>query len=754
MARPNTKNSPYFALTSSYVASLALLALLFIGANILLSRASEDQRRLALAAHLTDRQFILTQRIATLAERYAERGDPAAREGLRAAIAEVDGTAANLRLGRLEPGTTISPPPDILRIYSEQQISSHLRTFLTRAQALSAMEIAPGDSAVVEPLTKDLDAIVAEAEGPLRVALNAVSQRYMQLSAEGAERLETYQLIGLAVILLTLGAEALLIFRPLVSKVSTYVDEVLEHSRKASAARRAAQQASAAKTTFLSNMSHELRTPMTGIMGISDLLMSAPSSPEQAKMIRMLRQSAQILLDLLNDILDLAKIEAGRISMESIDFDLAALLTEVRNLFDPGMAEKGLAFSVHTELVSGDVFRGDPKHIRQILCNLVGNALKFTSHGSVEVRCWHEEVSESDVLLKFSVTDTGAGISEEGLTRLFRKFEQEETSTARRYGGTGLGLAICKQLSEAMGGGIDVESRKGLGSTFTFYVRVEPGDTGAVGAAATAVPARAGEQLASFHLTILLAEDNQTTQFIISRMLSTWGQTVVVAADGKSAVQQALDRKFDIILMDMQMPIMDGDKAARHIRTGGGPNAQTPIIALTADGILEHHPQYLAAGCNIVLTKPVNWAVLAEEIRVRVGMDAASRPAPSPVLMQAPASEGAGAILNPAMLDSLQEALSPEDFEEILHQFRAAIANQTALLARHIAADDLHQVTRVAHSLKGLCGQVGADSIAAIAARIEQAASMAGVQDLMPRLDEGIEQVCAALDEETALMLR
>ncbi len=735
MNRSNPTKSPRFALTWSYLASLALVALLFVGANILVARTSDDQKKFAQAVHVTDRLIIMCQRVAWLSERYAGSGDPDTRRQLQQAIAETAIAADDLRTGKIDPQTSLAVPPEVSRVYAEHRLSDHMRTFVNQARALAFGEISQG-----EPTLK---AIAAEADGPLLAALNAVGQAYLRRSSAEAARLETYQRISLIVIILTLGVEALFIFRPLVNDVATHVEEMLEHSRKASAARRAAQQANAAKTTFLSNMSHELRTPMAGIMGTCDLLLGTPQPPEQAKMTRMLKQSAQTLLELLNDILDLAKIEAGQMTLETIDFDPAALLEDVRNLFGPSMAEKGLGFSVDASGLDGAIVRGDPKRLRQVLCNLTGNALKFTEKGEVRLKASLVENGDT-LLLKFAVADSGIGISEEGLTRLFRKFEQEERSTARRYGGTGLGLAICKQLAEAMGGGIEVQSRKGAGSTFTVHVRVARGNSEAVGALNDKSPVRAGDKLSGLHLNILLAEDNATLQLIVSHMLNAWGQTLVAVSDGRSAVQEAAARKFDIILLDMQMPVMDGDKAARQIRASGA-NTQTPIIALTADGIAEHHPQYLAAGCNAVLTKPVDWETLAEEIRLRAGPDTGARPAPAVT----PAQAHAGAALNPAALDSLQGILSKEDFEDLLRQFRASLSTRGTQLAAQVHAGGLAQVRREAHALKGLCAQMGADGIAAIADEIEtQCKDMHAVNDLLPRLEEGIREVLAALDEE------
>ncbi len=735
MSRSKAK-SPYLALTSSYAIALSVIAIMFVGANVLLERAIEEQRKVPAAVELTGRQSMLAQRIAWLADRYSDRGEQYARQQLQAAITELAVTADTLR----GAGDT-SAPVAVARVYADQNINTRLRAYLAHARVIAATEITPGESGQDQAVNEHMSAIMAEAYGPLLTALTAVSSEYARDSDIQIERLQTWQYVTLAVILLTLAAEALFVFRPLVGKVSNYVEEVLDHSRRASVARRAAQHANAAKTAFLSNMSHELRTPMTGIMGICDLLTSSPQSPEQAKMTRMLRQSAQILLDLLNDILDLAKIEAGRMSLESIDFDLGALLADVRDLFDPGMAEKGLAFSVEGADARGAVFRGDPKHLRQILCNLVGNALKFTDSGSVKLSFRQTDTADG-IALAFAVADTGVGISEEGLTRLFRKFEQEESSTARRYGGTGLGLAICKQLSEAMGGGIDVESTKGLGSTFTVRVRVARGDPQAVTAAADAVPARAGDELAGLSLNILLAEDNLTTQFILTRMLTMWGQAVTAVSDGRAAVQRASRERYDIILMDMQMPVMDGDEATRRIR-GGGASADAPILALTADGITEHHRRYLDAGCDVVLTKPVVWTALAHQLRALTGHggDAA-------LAGPAPARDVRPAVLNAGMLDGLREVLAPRDFEDLVRQFLTSVEGYRARLGEEVAAGDHTAAKRTAHTLKGQCGQMGAEDMAQLAAWIEQdSPDIDSVKAMLPRLDESMVRAKAAILE-------
>ena len=482
-------------------------------------------------------------------------------------------------------------------------------------------------------------------------------------------------------------------------------------------ARDRAESANDAKSQFLSSMSHELRTPMTGIMGMCDLLASGTQPPDQARMVNMLRRSARTLLDLLNDILDLAKIESGRLTIESIDFDLSALLLEVQSLFAQSVTEKNLNFVVDGAAESGEVFRGDPKRLRQILCNLVGNAIKFTEAGTISVKHWQESGQAGRIKLHFSVTDTGIGISEEGLTRLFRKFEQEDAATARRYGGTGLGLAICKQLAEALGGSINVESAKGKGTTFTFSIDVEPGDPAGVMASTLKDGPQGSDQFSGAHWNILLAEDNPTSRFIFEKILTQWGHRIVGVSDGKQALERATAEHFDIILMDMQMPVMDGDEAVRNIRRGNGKCATTPIIALTADGIAEHHRQYRDAGCDDIVTKPVSWNKLARTMKAL--LNASPNGAVEHVAVSA-APPMSHSVLNDEMVGILKAAVPAAEFGNLLWQSFASIENYLLKLGMNIEAVQLSEAKRTAHALKGLSSQIGADKIAEIAAWIEE----------------------------------
>jgi len=368
-----------------------------------------------------------------------------------------------------------------------------------------------------------------------------------------------------------------------------------------------AEAANRAKSTFLANMSHELRTPMNAIMGMTDLVIRRTSDPKQLDQLGKVKQASRHLLDVINDILDLSKIEAGRMGLESIRFTLDEVLDEVRELIVGEAAGKGL--QLHIGLapeLSGEQFLGDPQRIRQVLLNLLGNAVKFTASGSVGATIETQERHLDSAVLRFIIRDTGIGIAAQDLERLFTAFEQADGSTTRKYGGTGLGLAISKRLVEMMGGEMGVISTPGQGSSFWFTVRL--GNT----------PARlAGDKLASQDTAelrlrsefagrrILLAEDEPINQEVSRELLTDVGLHVDIAGNGAEAVAQAATGDYALILMDIQMPVMNGIEATREIRAIPGCE-QVPILAMTANAFSEDRQRCLDAGMNDHIGKPVD----------------------------------------------------------------------------------------------------------------------------------------------------
>jgi PAS domain S-box-containing protein len=371
-------------------------------------------------------------------------------------------------------------------------------------------------------------------------------------------------------------------------------------------ARDAAESAASAKARFLATMSHELRTPMTGILGMTELLHETRLDDGQRRIVEVLDGSARSLLTVLNDVLDYSKIEAGALRLESIDFQPDGVVREVESLLAAPAAERGNTIAVRWPDGPVPALRGDPTRLRQVLVNLVGNAIKFTERGAVTLTGRPRPLPDGRVELELAVADTGIGIDPEVLPTLFRPFRQADPSTTRRFGGTGLGLAICRHLVEAMGGTIDADSRPGHGSTFRFTVRLER--AGAEPVAAVGAPA--SERLRARGMRILVAEDNPTNRLVVGTRLERAMHHVDHVENGLQAVEAVRARDYDLVLMDMQMPELDGCDATRAIRALPGPRSRTPIVALTADALPEFRERHMSCGLDDYLTKPVDWRAL------------------------------------------------------------------------------------------------------------------------------------------------
>ena len=388
---------------------------------------------------------------------------------------------------------------------------------------------------------------------------------------------------------------------------------VAQRTLELASARDAATAANRAKSAFLANMSHEIRTPLNAIIGIAHLLRRSGSTAEQGENLDRIDMASVHLLSLINDVLDITKIESGRIQLEDIDFSLASVLDNVRSVAGPQARDKGLAFELAVGAIP-DELRGDPTRLRQALFNYVNNAIKFTGRGKICVRVLPLEPRDERLHLRFEVEDTGIGIPADHLGRVFEAFEQGDTSTTRRYGGTGLGLTITERLARQMGGEVGVSSRPGQGSTFWFTARLQRGH-GRVTESAKAAPAAdaadLGERLRRERhgMSVLVVEDNPVNRLLVQCQIADAGLAVEVAEHGRQALEMARTKTWDLVLMDMQMPVMDGIEATRAIRDLAG-WATTPILALTANVFEDDRIHCLAAGMNDVLTKPLRPAVL------------------------------------------------------------------------------------------------------------------------------------------------
>lgn len=411
-------------------------------------------------------------------------------------------------------------------------------------------------------------------------------------------------------------ANELMVARDTLAAHANSLEQRIElRTKDLKAAKLAAEDADKAKSAFLAQMSHEIRTPMNGVLGMAAILAKTNLDEKQKKLLSIIQESGDTLLDLLNDVLDLAKIEAGRLSIEAVDFNLSDIARSAKAIFSGKAYEKNINLSVSFDENSNIWCKGDPTRLKQILFNLISNAVKFTSQGFVKVKVSSELLADKKVSVTFNVEDTGIGINKEAQKLLFKTFYQADTSTTRKYGGSGLGLSICKQLANKMGGDIYFESEENKGSIFTFHIILDEGEV-LKSEIDTFEKPLISELTNDGNLKILAAEDNKNNRLVIKMFLEQVGITPIFAENGAIAVELWQNQHFDLILMDVQMPIMNGPEATRRIREleAQTHRERTPIIALTANAMTHHIKECIEAGMDAHVSKPIRPDILFSTI--------------------------------------------------------------------------------------------------------------------------------------------
>jgi PAS domain S-box-containing protein len=507
------------------------------------------------------------------------------------------------------------------------------------------------------------------------------------------------------------------------------IRDITERKRVAhelASATQEAETANRAKSEFLANMSHEIRTPLGAILGFANMLVhKSPEECAQAGCVQIIQRNSLHLLELINEILDLSKIEARQMKVERISSDLPALLSEIISVMRPRAVEKGLEFGVIFQGSIPRLIQTDPLRLRQILINLLGNSVKFTQSGTIDLKVTDEGAGSPSIVLRFDVIDTGIGMTLDLVGRLFIPFTQGDASITRKFGGTGLGLTICRQLAKLLSGDVTVISQPGIGSTFTLKIDCGPsaGVERLENLTAATLPTTVAQKVeADVHIRgqILLVEDGPDNQRLLRMQLGDAGATVTSALDGRIAVDLATTQTFDLILMDMQMPVMDGYTATMELRRRG---LTLPIVALTACAMAEDRDKCLAAGCSGYLSKPIDEQKLLKTVNEYLRTDHSTMPskgAETSADGSAPWRGDANASDKTNFNTIKSSHAGSPRIMAIIPEFVAGLPGKVAKMTDLLGHNDLPGLQALSHQLLGTCGGYGFESMSEPARTVEQ----------------------------------